>query len=140
MFYRFCLFCRKAPGTASCLLPLFCFLIEEELAQLRDLITQLQTENQQMCQEQEANQPGPSTASTSSSAPGPSSAPAPVTERLIYLPRGRKCPLFRDRTGLGIGEWIEEVYACIRARHMSPVDQALFIYDHLEGEVREEIK
>lgn len=61
-------------------------------------------------------------------------------ERLSYLPRDRKCPLFRGRTGLGIGEWIEEVHACIRARHLSPADQSLFIYDHLKGEAREEIK
>lgn len=114
--------------------------MEEEIIQLRDLITQLQAEDQQMRREQEVNQPGPSTASTSSSAPGPSSTPAPVTERLVYLPRDLKCPLFRGRTGLGIGEWLEEVHACIRARHLSPADQALFIYDHLEGEVREEIK
>lgn len=112
--------------------------MEEELAQLRDLITQLQAENQQMRRERDADQPGPST--SSGPAPGLLSTPVPVAERLIYLPRDRKCPLFRGRTGLSIGEWIEEVYACIRARHLSPADQALFIYDHLEGEARAEIK
>ncbi|GAA6233154.1 uncharacterized protein LOC109202750 isoform X1 [Lates japonicus] len=76
--------------------------MEEEIAQLRDLVTQLRAENLQMRQEWEANQPGPSAASTSSLAPGSSSAPAPMTERLIYLPRDRKCPLFRSRMGLSI--------------------------------------
>lgn len=35
---------------------------------------------------------------------------------------------------------MEEVQACLRIRHLSPADQTLFIYDHLEGEPREEIK
>ena len=113
--------------------------MEEEVAQLRDLVTQLQAENQHMRQEREAHLPWPNTSSAIPSAPGLSSAPT-VTERLIHFPRDRKCPLFRGRTGLIIGEWIEEVHACVRARHLSPADQALFIYDHLEGEAREEIK
>lgn len=34
-------------------------------------------------------------------------------------------------------EWIEEVQACIRARHLSTIDQAFFLFDHLEGEAHE---
>lgn len=104
-----------------------------ELEQLKDLVARLQAENDQMRQEQETNCPGTSTSSASSS------TTAPVTERLIYLPRDRKCPLFRGRGGLSIGEWTE-INACTRARHLSSADQALFIYDHLEGEAKEEIK
>jgi len=48
--------------------------------------------------------------------------------------------MFRGKTGLSINEWAEEVQACKRARHLSRADQALFIYDHLESEAREEIK
>lgn len=113
--------------------------MEEEIAQLRDLVTQLQAENRLMRQEREDNQPGTSAESTSS-APGHPSVYVPVTERLIYLPRDRKCPMFRGRTGLNIVEWVEEVQACVRARHLSSAEKALFIYDHLEGEAREEIK
>ena len=40
--------------------------MEEEIAQLQDLITQLRAENQQMRQEQEAHQPGPSITSACS--------------------------------------------------------------------------
>lgn len=105
-----------------------------ELEQLKDLVARLQAENDQMRQEQEASRPGPGTSSDSSA------TTAPVTERLIYLPRDRKCPLFRGRGGLSIGKWTEEVNACIRACHLPPADQALFIYDHLEGEAKEEIK
>lgn len=34
---------------------------------------------------------------------------------------------------------MEEVQVCLRARHLSVADQAFFIFDHLEGEAREEI-
>lgn len=54
--------------------------MEEEITQLRDLVAQLRAENLQMRQEREANQPGPSAASTSLLAPGAFSAPAPLTE------------------------------------------------------------
>ena len=113
--------------------------MEAELSQLKDLIAELQTENRLMRQEREVNQPGTSAAS-SSTTPGHPSVNAPVTERLIYLPRDRKCPTFRGRTGLSIVEWVEEVQSCIRARHLAPAEKALFIYDHLEGEAREEVK
>lgn len=58
----------------------------------------------------------------------------------MFVPRDRKCPIFRGRSGIAQGEWIEEVQACIRARHLSLADQAFFLFDHLEGEAREEIK
>lgn len=44
------------------------------------------------------------------------------------------------RSGIGLEKWIEEAQACMKARHLSPFDQAYFLYDHLEGEAREEIK
>lgn len=112
--------------------------MEEELAQLRDLVTQLQAENRKMRQEQDADQRGAT--APNSSASGPALLQVPVSERLIYLPRDRKCPMFSGTTGLNIAEWIEEVQACTRARHLSPSEQALFMYDHLDGEAREEIK
>ncbi|CAI5686070.1 unnamed protein product [Oreochromis niloticus] len=114
--------------------------MEEELTQLRDLVAQLQAENRRMRQERGSEQPGTSAAATGSSTNGHSAVSAPATERLIYIPRDRKCPWFNGKTGIGIAEWVEEVQACLRVRHLSPADQALFIYDHLEGEPREEIK
>lgn len=112
--------------------------MEEEIAQLKDLVAQLQAENQRMRQEWQASLPGPST--SGSAASGPPTVSNVVTERLVYLPRERKCPMFRGRTGISIVEWVEEVQACTRARHMSPAEQAIFLFDHLEGEAREEIK
>lgn len=113
----------------------------EELQELRDLVAQLRADNERLRQDQAAATPGPS---TMPSAPLPPSAipiaSAPLTERLVFVPRDRKCPMFRGRSGIGLTEWIEEVQACMRARHLAPADQAFFLFDHLEGEAREEIK
>lgn len=65
---------------------------------------------------------------------------AGTTDRIIYLPRERKCPVFRGTRGIGIDEWIEEVRASMRVRHVGRADEAGFIFDHLEGEARDEIK
>ena len=63
-----------------------------------------------------------------------------ITERIVYVPRERKCPVFRGNLGVGIEEWVEEGRSCMRARCLSTIDQAYFIYDHLEGEAKHEIK
>lgn len=63
-----------------------------------------------------------------------------VTERLVYVPKERKCPVFRGNHGISIIEWEEEAWACMRARHLTPLDQAFFLYDHLESEAKDEIK
>lgn len=68
------------------------------------------------------------------------SQPAAPYDRVLYLPRERKCPMFRGPGGIGVVEWVEEVRASVRARHLKSVDQAYFIYDHLEGEAKNEIK
>ncbi|XP_023201868.1 uncharacterized protein LOC111610943 [Xiphophorus maculatus] len=111
-------------------------LMEEELLELKTLIAQLKADNEKLRAERSP--------STSSSSAGPSSASAlptaQVTDRLVLVPRDRKCPMFRGRMGISVSEWVEEVQACIRARNLSAADQAFFLYDHLEGEARDEIK
>ncbi|XP_070405509.1 uncharacterized protein [Nothobranchius furzeri] len=108
---------------------------EEELRQLKNVILQLKAENERLKQEQMAIY-GPS---------GHSSAASPSTsvlqrERLVVVPRERKCPSFRGRTGISLAEWLEEVEACTRSRQLTDLEQALFLFDHLEGEAREEIR
>ena len=110
------------------------------MQQLKDLVAQLMADNERL--RQERSPPG---GSASESGPQPPPEPEPraapsVTERLVVIPRDRKCPMFNSKTGLDIAEWIEEVQACGRARHLSAADQAFFIFDHLEGEAKEEIK
>ncbi|XP_051803412.1 uncharacterized protein LOC127533709 [Acanthochromis polyacanthus] len=112
--------------------------METELQELQELVAQLKADNERLRREQVDPSAGPSTSSAPPTAP--STVSVPVTERLVFVPRDRKCPIFRGRTGIGLGEWVEEIQACMRARHLSRSEQAFFIFDHLEGEAREEIK
>ena len=116
--------------------------MEGELQELRDLVAQLRAENDRLQQEQAAAVPGPRTAPSipAEPLPAPSTSTAPVTERLVLVPRAVKCPVFRGRSGLGLEEWIEEAQACMRTHHLSTFDQTFFLFDHLEGEAHEEMK
>ncbi|XP_041842529.1 uncharacterized protein LOC121640743 [Melanotaenia boesemani] len=114
--------------------------MEEEVQQLRELMVQLKADNERLRREQAALQVGASGASSPSASDAPAVSVGPVTERLVVIPRDRRCPMFNGKTGMGIAEWIEEMQACVRARHLAAADQALFIFDHLEGEAKEEIK
>lgn len=95
-----------------------------ELEQLREQLLQLQAENNRL--QQPARLGG--------------SANPVSNERLFYLPRERKCPVFRGRVGIGIVEWVEEVEASVRARHLGALDKAYFMFDHLDGEAKDEIR
>ncbi|KAM7376711.1 hypothetical protein PAMP_006422 [Pampus punctatissimus] len=110
--------------------------MEDEIQELRELIAQLKADNERLRQGQAGVLP--STSSTPSVAPS-TSGPS-VAERLIFVPRDRKCPIFRGRTGIGWSEWVGEVQASMRARRLSQSDQAFFLFDHLEGEAKDEIK
>lgn len=114
------------------------------MQQLRDLVAQLEADNEQLRRDRGAALESGGGAALVSFAPVgciPNvDSQAAVTERLVVVPRDRKCPMFNGRTGINIAEWVEEVQACMRARHLSVADQAFFIFDHLEGEAREEIK
>lgn len=129
------------------------------MEQLRELVNQLQAENERLREaavatvtpaastsSQEgstATAPGPASATNSAGSSDPvasSNATSTMTERLVYVPRERKCPMFRGRTGISLVEWLEEIQSCIRVRRLPKTEQAFYIYDHLEGEAREEIK
>lgn len=109
------------------------------MRELQELVKQLKADNERLRQEQSrTSDAGPSTDSNQPPA-------LPVhgylgIDRLVFVPRDRKCSMFRGRTGIALSEWLEEAQACIRVRHLSSVDQAFFLFDHLEGEAREEIK
>lgn len=112
----------------------------EELQNLREQLEQLRTENEHLRSVQAPPLvDAPATASTSG-AQSTTAANRTNVDRLIFVPRDRKCPMFRGRLGINLSEWLEEAQACMRARHLSAADQAFFLYDHLEGEAREEIK
>lgn len=113
--------------------------MEAEMQELRDLVQQLRTDNQRLVEAQTApvrTESNPVVADI----PRSSAQSNGVHDRLVYVPRERKCPVFRGTVGIGIAEWVDEVRASVRARGFTPVDQAYFIYDHLEGEAKNEIK
>lgn len=121
--------------------------MEDELQELRDLVTELRAENERLKRDPPAattpatGTPQSASGSTSTARPPDSGSVSDVTpERFLYVPRERKCPMFRGKGGLGILEWIEEVHASLRVRKLTPIDQAYFIIDHLEGEAKQEIK
>ncbi|XP_076851377.1 uncharacterized protein LOC143502078 [Brachyhypopomus gauderio] len=107
--------------------------MEGELQRLREQVEQLQTANARLSGVQNGGTGG----NVGDEIP-------PVRrEHAFYLPKERKCPKFSGSTAAGalsVEEWTEEAQSCIRSRHMSVLDKAMFLYDHLEGEARNEIK
>lgn len=100
------------------------------LQQLRDRVAQLQVENERLSGAQ------------GDDAGGSDSLPV-RREQAVYLPRERRCSKFSGSVtagSLSIDEWCEEAQSCIRSRYMSDLEKAMFLYDHLEGEARSEIK
>lgn len=112
------------------------------MRELQELVKQLQADNERLRHERSRlasdADAGPSTQSTEP--PARSERGNCGVDRLLFVPRDRKCPMFRGRMGIGLNEWLEEAQACTRARHLSSADEAFFLFDHLEGEAREEIK
>lgn len=62
-----------------------------------------------------------------------------TTEQWKFLPWEKLCPIFFGSSSIGIDEWVDEATACMLVHHLSLADQANFLFDHLEGESREEI-
>lgn len=91
-------------------------MAEEELQQLRELVAQLKADNERLIQARDASQASSSRTDPASipSGDNPSAAGAStlVTERLIVIPRDRRCPVFNGKSGIGIVEWREELQAC----------------------------
>lgn len=113
----------------------------EELQDLRARVQQLEAEKNRLQQERDAARAGSSARDAAQAGPSTRGAGnTGTTDRIIYLPRERKCPIFRGTHGIGVEEWEEEVRTSMRVRHVGPTDQASFLFDHLEGEARDEIK
>ncbi|KAK7921984.1 hypothetical protein WMY93_008886 [Mugilogobius chulae] len=114
--------------------------MEDQLRELQEALDKLRAENESL--RRASAEPSGSSAGPPSGTPEPA-APArgnSGADRLVFVPRDRRCPMFRGSTGISLGEWLDEAQACMRARHLSAADQAFFLFDHLEGEAREEIK
>lgn len=94
---------------------------------------QLRAENEQLHLEGDGPQAGPSTAASVPSGVVGGALPAgpTVAERLVVVPRERRRPMSNGETGLCITESVEEVQACMCTCHLSLVDLAFFIIDHV---------
>lgn len=118
------------------------------MQQLRDLVAQLKADDERLRQERSAVQASSSVvpselndrgAGLDTGPKSSSNGNSVVTERLIYVLRGRKCPVFEGRTEIPLTDWFEEVKTSMCVRHIPFID-ARFLYDPFEGEAREEIK
>lgn len=92
--------------------------MEDELVQLRDIVMQLRAENERLHQKRVATvstDSVPALCDNTAAMPSTSAAAEGIitaTERLVFIPRDRKCPMFRGTSGMNIDEWIEEACAC----------------------------
>lgn len=79
-----------------------------ELQELKDLIQQLGDENRQL---QERNAADSSPTDFDPLSPVDFEPNVIPPERLLYIPRERKCPLFRGTAGIPVEDWTEEMRA-----------------------------
>lgn len=112
--------------------------MEDQVRGLTEIISQLKAENQRL-----RGQAGPSnTADLDSDPPSSFTTQTPV-EHLVCVPRERKCPRFSGKMSvdnISVEDWVEEANRSLTTRRMSKLEQALFLYDLLDGEAKREIK
>lgn len=61
-------------------------------------------------------------------------------ERVIYVPKEKKCPVFNEGSCAEFYEWLDEINAVLGYRHFEDTEKAMYIYDHLGGEARQEVR
>lgn len=115
-------------------------MMANELEELREMVRQLQAEKEHLLKERADAQPEPTSGLPGSNLENVTPGNYVQREQIVYVPRERKCPMFRGSHGIGIDEWTEEVRASMRARYLGPLDQAYFIFDHLDGEAKDEVR
>lgn len=112
--------------------------LEDQVRALTELVNQLKADNQRLSGGERSSTSSDATQVPLSNVPGTT----PV-ERLVCVPRERKCPRFSGKMSvdnMSVQDWIEEVRRSLAARPMSKLEQALFVYDLLDGEAKREIK
>lgn len=120
--------------------------MDGELQELRDLVAQLKVDNEKLRQEQALAAQDPNVIPAPSNLPPAGNvsingtAAVPIAERMVFIPRECTWPIFSGKSSQRLSEWLEEAQASMRVQHLAANDQADFLYDHLEGEARDEIK
>ncbi len=112
---------------------------EDQIRALTEQLQQLQAVNTRL-QQEAAVQPN---AVAGQGGVSSSQQESLVNPRYVIIPRERKCPRFSGNNSigcLGVEEWVEEARRCLNSKHMTSTEQALFLYDHLDGEAKSEIR
>ena len=112
--------------------------LEEQVRTLTELVKELQADNQRL-----KGHGGPSNTSDSDQDPPNDPTRPTAVERLLCVPRERKWSRFSGKMSvdnMSVEEWIGEAKRALAVRPMSKLEQALFLYDLLDGEAKREIK
>ncbi len=118
---------------------------QEELLVLREEVQRLRVFNAQVYQRWGARSAASSTSGTPEISNIASlSLPSQATpERFVYIHREIKFPYFsgsKSKNDLSVYDLIENVEAFLRDRCITNREKALFLYDHLKGEAKAEIR
>lgn len=114
--------------------------MDADLEDLRRQIQLLRAENEQLQQQANTTADAQAHSSRSNASVSNPAVGSSVTERIVLLPRERRCSIFNGELDEDIFEWIEDVKASLRTRRLNSVDEALFILDHLGGSAKREIR
>ena len=129
--------------------------LRNELAALRarakadkDTICQLKDENECLTQNVHVNKTQGSTEATVNQAPGEGQSgllraeglSGGSRERVVYLPKEKKCTVFTGGSSANFYDWVDEINATLGYRSYNGAEKAAYIYEHLGGEARQEIK
>lgn len=113
--------------------------MEDEVQEVRDLVLQLWRTMDRICLGCTTSPVGSSGASSGPAGHAPSpDITATATVQLVVIPRHCKRPMFTGMRGMDIAKWVGEGQAFVCACHLSIANQALFIFNHLGGRVKEE--
>ncbi|XDV30867.1 hypothetical protein PO909_033699, partial [Leuciscus waleckii] len=121
--------------------------VSAQLRTLTELVKQLQVENAQLKSEAQlrskAREQQPHSVGTGVT--GGSTTPSSVgaIERYVYVPRECKCPRFSGKLSqdsLTVEDWVEEVRRHLSMRPRLRSEQALAIFDLLDGEAGTEVR
>lgn len=101
----------------------------------KDIISKLKDVNDSLREELQAKNDA-----LSGQAAGTGSALASCRERIVYLPKEKKCTTFTGGISATFYDWLDELNATLSYRPFTGAEKAAFIYEQLGGEARQEIK
>lgn len=104
--------------------------MDQQLSALRELLRAHQATNECLLREQSTN------SQSDTSLPSTISGQHLSIDKIVFIPRGCKCPRFygnNDSSNVTIEDWVEEAWACTEDRN-TMTEKIQFLLDHLGGE------